>query len=454
MFGTTRFLTAALAVSVLTAGSAMAVDVATDDFESTAGAPIVEGRDMYPSAQDDGWLPWATQGSTFARLWNPSTADRYSNLTNEFYDTSWGGNDASGNADGSVIAIRTMSWDYRPSGPFTDPDGNRLWNPSDSGLSDGGIRYEWRFDQGGTPDHVRDSLPAPDPYTYVQEVDGGGAWQGTATRDFEAVSKNMDTFDSTAKYKLTVQVGRLATNGYNTGAVTMPGDDGLYGTADDVAGTSTRYVNDASSYWGGYMVDLIAGGDADTTGVSNGAFFYGQTTDSNADGYMGVLASDDDSTAVAVDSWGTSTIEYIPGVSGDFSALNGEGLYVRLAAKEIDGQHERTTSAAFDNVVLTKIMAGDANEDDTVNGTDLALLAVNFGGNTGMNWGTGDFSGDGIVNGTDLALLAGNFGFDASNPAAPVGISIDELATAVPEPTSIISISLIGAVALMRRRQL
>jgi hypothetical protein len=46
---------------------------------------------------------------------------------------------------------------------------------------------------------------------------------------------------------------------------------------------------------------------------------------------------------------------------------------------------------------------------------DFALLAGSFG-KTGQTWETGDFNRDGSVNGTDFALLAQNFG--RSQPAA------------------------------------
>ena len=118
------------------------------------------------------------------------------------------------------------------------------------------------------------------------------------------------------------------------------------------------------------------------------------------------------------------------------------------------GDHAETHFAAFDAVRLTKIMAGDANEDDLVNGTDLALLAGVFG-TSGQTWATGDFNGDGTVNGTDLALLAGNFGFDGTSSAAPAGISLEEAYAAigvVPEPTSLALLAF-GGLMLGRRRR-
>jgi hypothetical protein len=70
-------------------------------------------------------------------------------------------------------------------------------------------------------------------------------------------------------------------------------------------------------------------------------------------------------------------------------------------------------SATFDFFIL----AGDVNRDRTVNGTDFALLAGNFG-RTGMTYAQGDLSGNGSVNGSDFAILAGNFGRTVPSPAA------------------------------------
>jgi uncharacterized delta-60 repeat protein len=55
---------------------------------------------------------------------------------------------------------------------------------------------------------------------------------------------------------------------------------------------------------------------------------------------------------------------------------------------------------------------GDLNLDGSVNGSDFAILAGNFG-KTGMTYGEGDLNGDAAVNGSDFAILAGNFGKSA-----------------------------------------
>ena len=72
-----------------------------------------------------------------------------------------------------------------------------------------------------------------------------------------------------------------------------------------------------------------------------------------------------------------------------------------------------------DHVTEFFVLAGDVNRDRSVNGTDFALLAANFG-RTGRTYGEGDVNGDGAVNGTDFAILAGNFGRTVPVPAPAV----------------------------------
>jgi Bacterial pre-peptidase C-terminal domain/Right handed beta helix region len=65
--------------------------------------------------------------------------------------------------------------------------------------------------------------------------------------------------------------------------------------------------------------------------------------------------------------------------------------------------------AAGDFTVDFFALTGDLNRDRSVNGSDFAILAGNFG-RTGMTYAQGDLNGDGTVGGSDFALLAGNFG--------------------------------------------
>jgi hypothetical protein len=84
-------------------------------------------------------------------------------------------------------------------------------------------------------------------------------------------------------------------------------------------------------------------------------------------------------------------------------------------------------------------LTGDINRDRSVNGTDFALLAGNFG-KSGMAYGDGDLNADGAVNGSDFALLAGNFGKSlGAAPAAPAPVvaASGPAASALPSPTAV-----------------
>jgi hypothetical protein len=74
------------------------------------------------------------------------------------------------------------------------------------------------------------------------------------------------------------------------------------------------------------------------------------------------------------------------------------------------------TPLATDHVIDFFVLAGDVNRDRSVNGSDFAILAGNFG-KTGMTYAQGDLTGDGSVNGSDFAILAGNFGRSVPAPA-------------------------------------
>ena len=83
-------------------------------------------------------------------------------------------------------------------------------------------------------------------------------------------------------------------------------------------------------------------------------------------------------------------------------------------------------------------IAGDANGDGKVDGSDVTILAGNWqkGVNDGLTatWGEGDFNGDGKVDGSDVTILAGNWQY-----------GVDAAASAVPEPSTIVM--LLGLVA-------
>jgi hypothetical protein len=66
------------------------------------------------------------------------------------------------------------------------------------------------------------------------------------------------------------------------------------------------------------------------------------------------------------------------------------------------------------------VLRGDVNRSRTVDGTDFAILAGNFG-KAGQTYATGDLSGNGTIDGTDFAILAGNFGKSLPQPSLTSG---------------------------------
>ena len=78
---------------------------------------------------------------------------------------------------------------------------------------------------------------------------------------------------------------------------------------------------------------------------------------------------------------------------------------------------------------LVRVAPGDANLDGTVNSSDFAILAANFGKVNRLP-ANGDSTGDGVVDSSDFTILAANFG--RTMPAAPVSTS----ATVAPVPTA------------------
>jgi hypothetical protein len=91
---------------------------------------------------------------------------------------------------------------------------------------------------------------------------------------------------------------------------------------------------------------------------------------------------------------------------------------------------------AGDAVVDFFVLAGDVNRDRSVDGTDFALLAANFG-KTAMTFGQGDLNGDERVDGADFSILATNFGRTVPAPAAPVApaaVSVNSLSPPTKRP--------------------
>ena len=86
----------------------------------------------------------------------------------------------------------------------------------------------------------------------------------------------------------------------------------------------------------------------------------------------------------------------------------------------------------------SNLIAGDANGDGKVDGSDVTILAGNWqkGVSDGLtaSWEEGDFNGDGKVDGSDVTILAGNWQSGVTAEAA-----------SVPEPSTIVL--LFGAIS-------
>ena len=90
-------------------------------------------------------------------------------------------------------------------------------------------------------------------------------------------------------------------------------------------------------------------------------------------------------------------------------------------------------------------IAGDANGDGKVDGSDVTILAGNWqkGVNDGLTatWEEGDFNGDGKVDGSDVTILAGNWQYGVTAAAA-----------SVPEPSTIALLLMgIGSLLMWKR---
>jgi len=383
MMKRTYLTTVAVVFGLASSAGAIDVLVPNGDFEVRGTYdPVADGVDKYPQynhgfdadgsgtvEQDEkeSWRNWDKRhNGGEGRMWNPGAVGVASQ---GLVDVGFGGLDASGNADGYVVVLRS-----RYLLKFL-ADGGTYGNSST------GANYNTSVTRLDINTNVS-TLTVSDPALLTGAYDGGASFRPT-----EGMTQILhdSTFDSTAKYTLTAAVGR------------MP---------DTVAeGGSTNYGSDSTSagdypvFWAGYQISLAAGGL--------------QADHSQYGGYVqdGKVIVSDDTQNPAVNTFATATAAYLPNpaTQAAMDALAGEKLQVRLHVKA-DPARLRAGWAAFDNAALTKIVAGDSDENDAVDLNDGSTLVGNFGTSTGMTWGDGDFTGDGGVDLNDGSLLVGNFG--------------------------------------------
>ena len=100
----------------------------------------------------------------------------------------------------------------------------------------------------------------------------------------------------------------------------------------------------------------------------------------------------------------------------------------------------------FGTITATEPVAGDANGDGKVDGSDVTILAGNWqkgvsDGQTAI-WEDGDFNGDGKVDGSDVTILAGNWQY-----------GVEAVASAVPEPSTLMMVIMLASGLMIRRRR-
>ena len=141
------------------------------------------------------------------------------------------------------------------------------------------------------------------------------------------------------------------------------------------------------------------------------------------------------SAAAATDTSHRSALGVIINNDGSGHALFGSGTTMGL----FDG-----ANPGINDILVKYTYFGDANLDGRVDGSDYTRIDNGFNNHL-TGWFNGDFNYDGIVDGSDYTLIDNAFNTQAS-PLAQIASE-----TPVPEPTSIIGMSLMAMLALRRR---
>ena len=107
-------------------------------------------------------------------------------------------------------------------------------------------------------------------------------------------------------------------------------------------------------------------------------------------------------------------------------------------------------------VLVRYTLAGDANLDGVVDDRDVDLFVRGYG--AGTMWSDGDFNYDGVVGDADLDLLASTVGYTGQSGVVVTAAGVAKLealrlAVAVPEPSLVGMVGVIGLGAVGRRRR-
>lgn len=362
-----------------------------------------------------------------------------------------------------IAAIDDIGWDINPVDAWTGPTGGTFSSTSNwsTGISPG-WRDSVRFDTAGNQiiSFTQDAQIMQASFESGQTTWALGAntvetdllWAtgtGTSLRVENgtlrvAVMATVDSgcsvivdtagrlelVDSTFNGDLTVNAdGMLLGDGVITGTlyhqgrgIVSPGGSGQVG--------SFSIENYTQAEDGILEIDLLSLSDYDSLVIDNNISLAGD-----------LLINLDPSLALSEND--TFTILTCTNLTGEFDLILGDLTYGDLSLTVIYDYTADTVSL----LAASLSVAGDANRDGRVDGSDVTILAGNWqagvvGG--GATWEMGDFNGDGKVDGSDVTILAGNWQAGVTTAAA-----------AVPEPSTLVLLAITlaaGLVSLKFRR--
>ena len=253
---------------------------------------------------------------------------------------------------------------------YTNGGPQRYWNPGDP--NNPNAVNQARFADCGFGGEAPEGLHvgiAITRYNDNKNPDGTNtAAIGDYVRDFEALAQVLEDvlFDPAETYTLTVDVGHPP------------------GNAADGGGAKAYEYH-------GYAVQLLAGGYEFNEGSLYAPCVYDGT----------VIAEDNNSVAITVNTFQTITVTYTPGdlTPEQETALAGQPIQIRLCALEDPADHSTTSIVAFDKVLL------DGPVPPAPSGSFVVTIAPAIDPNTGydLQWTSQTGMSYSVLTSTDLA---------------------------------------------------
>lgn len=201
--------------------------------------------------------------------------------------------------------------------------------------------------------------------------------------------------------------GRLSLNGepvtYDISeSIAEPGHENWIG-GDELVLTSDFYFGTGRLDNGDFLFEIVSVTPVGS-GTPNAVFAWGEAHKKDAGIHFHALS---DATMRHDRSFHVGAGEH---GHGQVYAISDPGVYdITLVAWDANGVYADSAPVTFRIATPPPMCAGDANNDQLVNGADLSVLLSQFG--QSVTTGTGaDFNNDGIVNGSDLSVLLARFG--------------------------------------------